>query len=112
MEDVVNTRHSILDRLRIADITDVKLDFLSGLRMLSLKLVAHIVLFLFVPGEDADFLQIGIQKVLQNGRTERTSTTSDHKGCVIKCRHFVFLSIILLQHILFKGGYNLIFSGI
>ena len=91
VEDVVNTGHCVTDGLRVADITDVEFDLLGGVRMLGLKLMTHIVLLLFVPGEDADFLQIGIQEVLQNGRTKRTSTTSDHKGCVIKCRHFNFL---------------------
>ena len=87
VENVVNTGHCVTDGLRVADITDVELDLASSLRVLGLKLVAHIVLLLFVTGEDADFLQVGIQEVLQNGRAKRTSTTSDHKGCVIKCRH-------------------------
>ena len=91
VEDVVNAGHSVTDGLRIADITDVELDLLGGVRVLGLKFVAHIILFLFVPGEDADFLEVRIKKVLQNGRTKRTSTTSDHKGCVIKCRHCYFL---------------------
>ena len=91
MEDVVNTGHGVTDGLRIADITDVELHLLSGVGMLCLKLMAHIVLLLFITGENADFLQVRIQKVLQNGGTKRTSTTSDHKGCVIKCRHFYFL---------------------
>ena len=90
VEDVVNTGHSILDGLRVADIADVKLDLASSLRMLGLKFVAHIILLLLVTRENADFLQIGIQEVLQYGRTKRTSTTSNHKGCVIKCRHFNF----------------------
>ena len=64
--------------------------------MLGLKLMAHIILLLFVPGEDADFLQIGIQKVLQNGGTKRTGTTGNHKGCVIKYRHF-FLQIYVIK---------------
>ena len=91
MEDVINTRHSITDRLRIADITDVELDLASSLRVLCLKLMTHIVLLLLITGEDANFLQVRIQKVLQNGGTERTGTASNHKGCVIKCRHFYFL---------------------
>ena len=96
MEDVINTRHSVTDRLRIADIPDVELYLLGGVGMLGLKLVAHIVLLLLVTGEDADFLQIGIQEVLQNGRTKGTGTTSDHKGCVIKCRHSKFPPFYLL----------------
>ena len=96
MEDVVNTGHSVTDGLGIADITDVEFDLLGGVRMLGLKLVTHIVLLLLVTGEDADFLQVRIQEVLQNGRTERASTTSDHKGCVIKCRHFYSSSFHLI----------------
>ena len=90
VEDVVNTGHGVTDGLGIADITDVELDLLGVLRMLGLKLVAHIVLLLLVTRENADFLQVRIQEVLQNGRAKRTGTTSDHKGCVIKCRHFKF----------------------
>ena len=90
VEDVVNAGHGVTDRLGVADITDVELDLLGSVRMLGLKLMAHIVLLLFVTREDTDLLQVRIQEVLQNGRTKRTSTTSDHKGCVIKCRHFYF----------------------
>ena len=93
VEDVVNTGHSVTDGLRVADIADVELHLLGSVRVLGLKLVTHIVLLLLVTGKDADFLQVGIQEVLQNGRTKRTSTTSDHKGCVVKCRHFYFLLI-------------------
>ena len=85
MENVIHTGHSIPHRLGIADIADVELDLLGGLRVLSLELMTHIVLLLFVAGEDADFLEVRVKEVFQNGRTERTSTTSNHKGCVIKC---------------------------
>ena len=66
MEDVVNTGHSVLDGLRVADITDVELDLLGCFRVFCLKLMAHIVLLLLIAGEDADFLEIRIQKVLQH----------------------------------------------
>ena len=94
MENVINSRHSVLDGLGIADIADVELNLLGGFRVPSLELMAHIVLLLFVAGEDADFLEVRVKEVFQNGRTERTSATSNHKGCVIKCRHFYFLSIL------------------
>ena len=84
VENVVNTGHCVTDGLGVADITDVELDLLGSVRMLGLKLMAHIVLLLLVTRENADFLQVRIQEVLQNGRTKRTSTTSNHKGCVIK----------------------------
>ena len=96
VEDVVNTGHCVTDRLGIADIADVELDLLGVLRVLGLKLMAHIVLLLLVTREDTNLLQVRIQEVLQNGRTKRTSTTSDHKGCVIKCRHFYSSSFHLI----------------
>ncbi|AEU39268.1 hypothetical protein llh_0460 [Lactococcus cremoris subsp. cremoris A76] len=52
--------------------------------------MAHIILLLLVTGENTNFLQIRVQEMLQNRRTKRTSTTSDHKSCVIKCRHIFF----------------------
>ena len=78
MENVVNAGHSVTDGLRVADIADVELDLLGSVRVLGLKLMAHIVLLLLITREDANLLQVGIQEVLQNGRTKRTSTTSDH----------------------------------
>ena len=64
VEDVINTGHSVTDGLGVADITDVELDLLGSVSMLGLNLMAHIVLLLLVPGEDADFLQVGVQEVL------------------------------------------------
>ena len=94
VEDVVNTGHGVLDGLGVADIADIELDLLGGLRVPGLELVAHIVLLLLVPGEDADLLQVRVQEVLQDGGTKGTGTAGDHKGCVIECRHFNFPPII------------------
>ena len=95
VENVIDTRHCVTDGLRVADIADVEFDLFSRVRMLSLKLMAHIVLLLLITREDADLLQIGIQKMLQNGGTKGTSTTSNHKSCVIKCRHFKLFSFAI-----------------
>ena len=78
MEDVVHARHSVPDGLRVAHIADVELDLLGGVWMLGLKLMAHIILLLLVTGEDADFLEIGVQEVLEDGGTEGTGTAGDH----------------------------------
>ena len=96
VEDVVHAGHGVLDGLGIADIADIELDLLGGLRVPGLELVAHIILLLFVPGEDADLLQVRVQEVLQDGGTKGTGTAGDHKGCVIKnsaieCGHIYFL---------------------
>ena len=99
MEDVVDAGHGIPDGLRVAHVADVELDLAGILRVVGLQLVAHVVLLLLIAGEDADFLEIRIQKVLQHGGAERTGTTSDHKGCVIKCRHFYFLLCAVKTHL-------------
>ena len=78
VEDVVHAGHGILDGLGIPDIADIELDLLGGLRVPGLELVAHIVLLLFVPGEDADLLQVRVQEVLQDGGTKGTGTAGDH----------------------------------
>ena len=78
VEDVVHAGHGVLDGLGIPDIADIELDLLGGLRVPGLELVAHIVLLLFVPGEDADLLQVRVQEVLQDGGTKGTGTASDH----------------------------------
>mgnify|MGYP000022438086 CR=1 FL=1 len=54
VEDVVNTGHGVTDGLGVADIADVELDLASSLRVLGLKLVAHIILLFFVTGEDTN----------------------------------------------------------
>ena len=78
VEDVVHAGHGVLDGLGVADIADIELDLLCGLRVPGLELVAHIVLLLFVPGEDADLLQVRVQEVLQDRGTKGTGTAGDH----------------------------------
>ena len=78
VENVVHAGHGVLDGLGVADIADIELDLLCSLRVPGLKLVAHIVLLLFVPGEDADLLQVRVQEVLQDGGTKGTGTAGDH----------------------------------
>lgn len=78
MEDVVHAGHGVRDGLRVADIADVEFDLMGCLRVLGLELVAHIVLLLFVAGENADFLEVGVKEVLEDGGTEGTGAAGDH----------------------------------
>ena len=91
VEDVVHPRHGVPDGLRVAHIADVELDLLRVLRVFRLKLVAHVVLLLLISGEDADLLEIGVQEVLEDSRTERTGSAGDHQGGVGECGHASFL---------------------
>ena len=58
MENIVHPGHGSPDRLQIPDIANVKLDFIRHLRHFRLILVAHIVLLLLIPGEDADLANV------------------------------------------------------
>lgn len=44
--------------------------------------MAHVVLFLFIAGEDANLANVGGQKVFEDGIAERAGTAGDHEGGV------------------------------
>ena len=87
MEDVVNTGHSIADAAVVAHVTYVKFYFFCCIGMRCLQAVTHVVLFLFVTGEDADFTDIGLQKMLQHRVAKGTGATGNHQSCSRKCGH-------------------------
>ena len=58
-------------RLQQTDTAYVKFDFIG------LIAVAHIVLFLFITGEDTDLADVRAQKTVEHGVAERTDSTGD-----------------------------------
>lgn len=90
MEDVVHAGHGVRNGLRIAHVADVEFDLVGILRVLGLELMAHIVLLLFVAGENADFLEVGVKEVFEDGGTEGTGAAGDHEGGVGECGHLYF----------------------
>ena len=64
VKDVVDAGHSVANGLRVADIADVELHLLCSVRVLGLKLMTHIILLFLIARENADFLQVGVKKVL------------------------------------------------
>ena len=62
MENVINFMHCAPHGFKISYITDIEFDFISNIRHLSLKFVAHIVLLLFITGKDTNFTDIGSEK--------------------------------------------------
>lgn len=61
-------------------------------------LVPHIVLLLFVAGEDADFTDVGGKKAVQDGVAERTGAADDHEGFVcIKMTYQLSFFVIFLN---------------
>ena len=77
VEDIVHAGHGVPHRLGVAHIAYVELDLLGGLRVLGLKLMAHIVLLFLIAGEDANLTDVGFQEVLQHGVAERAGATGD-----------------------------------
>ena len=64
VEDIVHPGHGPPDGLQVPDIANVKLDLIRHLRHSGLVLVAHIVLLLLIPGEDADLGNVRGQKAV------------------------------------------------
>ena len=95
VEDVVHPRHGIADGLRVAHVTDVKLDLFGMLRVFRLKLVAHVVLLLLIAGENADLAKVGVEEMLEDGGAEGTGAAGYHEGSIVK------YGMNLLVHFLF-----------
>ena len=70
MENIVDAPHRILDRLRVADITDVEFNFIGMLRKTRLQIMAHIILLLLITRENADLTDIARQKVFEYSVTK------------------------------------------
>ena len=88
MEYVVNAVHGIAHRADVAHIADIKLDLLGDFGHLCLKLVAHIVLLLFIARKDADLPDIRPEEPIQYGIAERPRPSGDKK-CFVSEKCFV-----------------------
>src|SRR3546814_15475201 len=73
MKNVIHASRSIQDTLIVTHITNIKLQFVASV------LLTHVILFFFVPAEDADFGDICSQKALQYGIPKRAGPASNHK---------------------------------
>ena len=100
VEDVVNARHSVADAAVVAHVAYIKFHLACCFRMCRLQVVAHVVLLLLIAGEDADFTNIGFQKMLQHCVAKGTSATSNHQSCSRKCGHLLYL--LRLYHIYYS----------
>ena len=87
MEDVVHTSCGSLEGGFVAHIAYIELYLVCHLWTLSLILVTHIVLFLLVTAEYADFLNIRFQKTVKHCISETAGTTGNHQSFVFKNRH-------------------------
>ena len=77
----------ILDRSKVAHITNEELYLSCNIRHGSLKFMPHIILLFFVTGKNADFSNIGGKKTVQDRIAERTGAAGDEKRFIFKhCR--------------------------
>ena len=58
MENIIHPRHGIFHRAEIPHISHIEFDFPRLFRILCLKLMAHIILFFFIPGKNPNLSNI------------------------------------------------------
>lgn len=90
MEYVVNAVHGIAHGADVTHIADIELDLLGDFGHLCLKLVAHIVLLLFVARKDADLPDIRPEEPIQYGIAERPRPSGDKKCFVSESSAIVY----------------------
>ena len=88
MEHIIDTLHGVFQGRFVAHVANVKLDFVGHFRHTGLEIMAHIVLFLLVAAEDADFAYICSQKAVQHCIAEAACTSGDKESFIFKYAHF------------------------
>ena len=74
MEEVIHAVQGVFHAGHIPHVADIVLD------LVGLIAVAHIVLFFLVPAEDADLLNVRIQKTIQHRAAEGAGAAGDHQS--------------------------------
>ncbi len=78
VEDVVHAAHRGPEGGPVADVADLELYLVRDIRVSGLILVAHIVLLLFVAGEDANLLDVGLEESPKDGIAKAPGPSSNH----------------------------------
>ena len=84
VEDVVDALHGVFEGALIADVTNIELDLVRHFRHAGLEVVAHVVLLLFIAGEDADFADVGTEETVQDGVAETAGASGDEEDFVFE----------------------------
>ena len=79
MEHIIHALHGILQCGLIAYITNIEANFVSDFRHASLKVMPHVILFLFIAREYTDFAYIRAEKAVQHRipKTPRASRNQE-----------------------------------
>ena len=78
MEYIINSAQRVMDAVVIPYVADVEL------QLIAIQSDAHVLLFLLIAAEDANFRNIGMQEALKNCITERARTTSNQQCFVLE----------------------------
>ena len=76
-EDIIDSVHCEIYSLTVAYISNIEFYFVRNVRTISLKEVAHVILFLLVAREDTNFPDVGVEETTQNCVTETSRTACD-----------------------------------
>lgn len=87
MEDVVDVAGGHLEGGFVVDVADKEFDLASDVRVVGLVFVAHVVVLLIIPGEDAYLLDVGLEEAFQHGVPEAPGPADDHQGFVFENGH-------------------------
>lgn len=77
MKNEIYTRHRCAARLQVSDISNIEFNLVCHIRIVGLVLVTHIVLLLFITGEDANFTNICAEETLQDSISEGSCASAD-----------------------------------
>ena len=66
--------------------------------------MTHVVLLLFVAGEDADLLDVAIQEAAEHGVAEAARAAGDEE-------HFIFKNTHIDIELIFKHSFSIIFMS-
>lgn len=95
VENVVHAVRGVANRLGVAHVADQEPHLRCELGALLLKAVTHIVLLLLITREDANFLELGVDEVLEHGVAEAARAARDHKGLASERSHLLALFLSL-----------------
>lgn len=87
---VIHPLHGISDAAGAAHIPDVILNPLVPVEL------AHVILFFFIPGKDADFGErVGFQESAQDGVAKGAGPAGDEEGFVVHIKSLFQTSILI-----------------
>ena len=80
MKNIIHPAHRAFHTVGVANVADVKAQLARQLRMGLLDLMAHVVLLFFIAAENADFADVGGEKMLEHRVAEAAGAAGDQQG--------------------------------